>query len=870
MVLIDGKIVTNDLVYCVFDQSARWYGVKYKNSDKYYRLSLRRVLILEEPEKLEKDDVRRLRGILGLDIGTGYCFHSYGNVYYHLYLTDRREIDIADYDFHSREIFSYFQKLADAISNEKNMLAQLYNKVSYYDTENSALKYYLQKEYQKQKQSDDMPLIFPFGCNLSQYEAVKNAIYNNVSVIEGPPGTGKTQTILNILANLIIRKQSCQVVSNNNSAVENVEDKLKDYGLDFFAAKLGSNASKAEFIEKQKSIPDLEESLKVNKEALGEKILELSERAQKGYEAERELSCVRDQLDEIMNEYEYFKRRAKREKIDVVRIGRRGDLMGILLDLQNCPKLGFWRRLKYVFIYRTGNFKFYKSNKNTIIASLQSEIYLKKIDELTKNISEFTTKIDNYKRVENDLIKTSFAYFKAYLAQRYQGYERPKYKLDEIRRSFNYFIQDYPVVLSTTYSARSSLNIGAKFDYVIMDEASQIDLVTGALALSSGQNVVIVGDEMQLANVVSEKEKKITEDIFSIYNLDAAYSFSNNSFLSSLKKVIPEAPNCLLREHYRCEPKIINFCNRKFYGSRLVIMKEDSGKTDTIRVIRTNMGNHARGHVNQRQIDVIKELLPKLSSRDIGIIAPYRDQVAEIRKSVPDYVEVDTIHKFQGREKDIIIISTVDNEISDFVDDPHILNVAISRAKKQLIMIATGNKIENTIIKQFMDYVGYCNFEIETSPIYSIFDYLYSQYTESRIKYLTGLSAVSEYDSEKLMYLVIMEIIKTKDNLGIVMHQPLQALIRDWALMTSEEARYTKNSLTHLDFLIYDKITKKPILAIEVDGYKYHKSDTKQHGRDVMKDKILEKYNIPLLRFSTVGSGEKKILNDKLEQILGD
>lgn len=99
-------------------------------------------------------------------------------------------------------------------------------------------------------------------------------------------------------------------------------------------------------------------------------------------------------------------------------------------------------------------------------------------------------------------------------------------------------------------------------------------------------------------------------------------------------------------------------------------------------------------------------------------------------------IEVNTIHKYQGREKDVIIISTVDDKISDFVDDPHILNVAISRAKKQLYFIVTGNNINNTNIKDFIDYINYKNLEIKDSKIYFVFDYLYEQYTEQRLNFL--------------------------------------------------------------------------------------------------------------------------------------
>lgn len=64
---------------------------------------------------------------------------------------------------------------------------------------------------------------------------------------------------------------------------------------------------------------------------------------------------------------------------------------------------------------------------------------------------------------------------------------------------------------------------------------------------------------------------------------------------------------------------------------------------------------------------------------------------------------------------------------------------------------------------------------------------------------------------------------------------------------------------THIDFLLHNKISKKPVLAVEVDGYEYHKEDIVQALRDLMKNRILELYEIPLLRFMTNGSGEKYI-----------
>lgn len=75
---------------------------------------------------------------------------------------------------------------------------------------------------------------------------MKNAMENQISVIQGPPGTGKTQTILNIIANILMQGKTVQIVSNNNSATENVYEKLSSpkYNLGFIAATLGSSKTR--------------------------------------------------------------------------------------------------------------------------------------------------------------------------------------------------------------------------------------------------------------------------------------------------------------------------------------------------------------------------------------------------------------------------------------------------------------------------------------------------------------------------------------------------------------------------------------------------------------------------------------------------
>ena len=68
--------------------------------------------------------------------------------------------------------------------------------------------------------------------------------------------------------------------------------------------------------------------------------------------------------------------------------------------------------------------------------------------------------------------------------------------------------------------------------------------------------------------------------------------------------------------------------------------------------------------------------------------------------------------------------------------------------------------------------------------------------------------------------------------------------------------------------MIYNKVTKQPVLAIEVDGYAFHKEGSKQHERDILKDGIFAKYDLPLMRLNTTGSGEKEKIVSKLNELL--
>ena len=874
------------------------------NTGKTYSYAYSNVNKLTKPDVLNPNMYRISRdGREFFAIKSIYVFRSKYESYWHICFGDGSERDYHRSDLHiiesclnqgpSSNVFEYIKQIADLsnIRNEETGEKLLYNrlaKISFVDSDVALAKYLNPSLLQEKRIGREYIPIFPFGCNNSQYKAVKNAMKNQISVIQGPPGTGKTQTILNIIANILMQGKTVQIVSNNNSAMGNVYEKLSSskYKLGFIAATLGSSKNKKRFIENQDTdYPDFSHwKINDNPDDLQRKIAEQSIRLKTVFDKQEKLACLRQELSQLVTEQEYFNQYVEESDVNTDNIKFRKKLLSKQwMELwQECQliseeknDIGFWFKIKGFFKYGVTDWNFYKQDISKIITTFQAMYYGEKRSELTEEIVTIERQLNSVnKNLLDDLCNQSMVALKDKLARKYEGKSsRKMFSEDNLWKEPYDVLDEYPVILSTTFSSRNSLNSDVVFDYLIMDEASQVDVATGALALSCARNVVIVGDTKQLPNVVTDDVKAKAKTIFDTFNVNEGYQYTK-SFLQSILDVMPNVTQTLLREHYRCHPKIINFCNQKFYRGELIIMTTDRGEEDVLSVVKTVAGNHERNHYSQRQIDVIKnEIIPKyvFNPEETGIIAPYKNQVEALSKEITD-IDAATVHKFQGREKENIIISTVDDEISDFADDPYLINVAVSRARKKLMLVVTGNEqSKERNITDLIDYIQYNNFEVAESKIYSIFDYLYKQYTEERIAYLKKHKKISEYDSENLMYSLIEEIIADNKytSLDVVCHFPLNRLIKNPELLNEAEYQYAMNMATHLDFLIYNRIGKKPVLAIEVDGYEYHKENTVQASRDFLKNHIMELYEIPLLRFKTNGSGEREKIIEMLDKLVG-
>ena len=887
---------TEQVAECSYDALNRKMRVRFKAGSKDYYYSYSNVVWYREPKEIPLNQARlAVAGKTLYDVERVLEFGDYWKILFGKggYRTYKKEeVQVKKNILNqttSRTLMAYYTTIAEKfglVISGQNQLIEQYRKCDFI-SEESVLSDFLQGK-SCQNVTMKSSLYFPFGCNLSQMKAVQRALDQKISIIEGPPGTGKTQTILNIIANVVGRGGSVAVVSNNNSAIKNVKEKLEKYQYGFLTAELGKRENREEFIlSGQTAYPDYvrgkyyaQSVVQARQEAAN-----IENRLISMFERQNRRAELQQQVADILREQTYFDKYFQENfvqfpiavnlsKCSSEKILRAWSILRKEGKLTWADRFALWRAL--------GNIRlcFYKGDWKDIILALQHRFYRKRLEELGAELYEIDAVLCGYNQQAElqRLQEVSNYIFKQNLTHRYAGrQERKSFSGDDLWKNPEEFVQEYPVVLSTTFSVKKSLSSDYMYDYIIVDEASQVSLDTAVLAMASAKHMVIVGDRMQLPNVIKQEVKREAEAISNSFQIPFSYRYEENSLLTAACQVFARTEITLLREHYRCHPKIIGFCNQKFYRNKLIIMTHDNGEKDVLKAYITAPGNHARGHMNQRQIDEIaKVVLPELEQNnpkpDIGIISPYCSQTEKLQYAMRGY-DISTVHKFQGREKDDIIICTVDNEISEFVDNSNMLNVAVSRARKRLrIVLSDNEKNENTNIGELVRYIRYHNFEVEQSALYSVFDLLYQCYSEQLKKFLSSHKKVSVYDSENIMYNLIEYVLNQDEyaELLVACHFPLNMLIRDYSRLNPEEARYVRNPHSHVDFLIYSRIDKKPLLAIEVDGYQYHRAGTEQWTRDRWKNNILEKYELPLLRFATNGSGERERLELAFQNILGN
>ena len=364
----------------------------------------------------------------------------------------------------SYKFFNYLKELC-ALSEMQtpednlNVLLKEYERIQTIPKQ-SALSIYLNPSSFKQDSINESPLIFPFGANKSQYEAVQNAMGSQISVIEGPPGTGKTQTILNIIANLICQNKTIAVLSNNNSATQNVFEKLEGYGFGFVCATLGKKDNKESFIANQSGTYPSFDIPATDATKLKAELVCLNQKALESFHLTNELAKQKTFLNALRLEYEYFKAQENISPLAIKNFTKltSDKILKAKVQIEQIQKLSFWLKLKLVFLDKVGDFRFYKSPKKEILHTLDSYYYILKDMELSKSIEKLQSDLPSLQQ-ENPVQKLkvcSLLLFKSYLRAKYQNkQQRVRFELFDLNQNAPAILQEYPVILSTTHSIKS-------------------------------------------------------------------------------------------------------------------------------------------------------------------------------------------------------------------------------------------------------------------------------------------------------------------------------------------------------------------------------------------------------------------------------
>jgi hypothetical protein len=736
--------------------------------------------------------------------------------------------------------------------------------------------------------------IFPFRCNLSQRAAVENALTSSVSVIEGPPGTGKTETILNLIANIVaVRHETVGIVSFGNAAVDNVRDKLDALGFGHVLANLGRREKRAEFFAGQ-AARDAQVTrflADVPERPDPRQMVGLDRRLRGLQDAERARAERRQNLDAHRLELRHFAGHLDTDELpDLERLPLLRRSAGRILDYLADSELelagvrpGPLRRIRNYFRY--GAARDLDPADTGVVLRLQLAYYHRRIAELERDIEKLEAQLRraDFADLSRQHHQLSAQFLHAELAARCRESRRGRYDAASYRRgvTFNAFIRDYPALLSTCHSLRDSLADGYLLDYLIIDEASQVNLLLAGLAMSCARRVVVVGDQRQLPPIPLDAAEGLTPP-------EPAYDCQRN-LLSALSELHGDAlPRTLLCEHYRCDPVIIGFCNKKFYDGALIPFTTGATATgDTGRpmiVVRTVEGNHMRQHrdggrSNQREIDVITQEVipaycPDVAQADIGVTTPYRHQAAKAA-DVLDGAEAETVHKFQGRQKQVVILTTVLDETwrgrtgHAFVDDPQLINVAVSRAIRRFILVTNFDMLPTS--RHIRDLVGYIGYhspgdEVTDSAVLSVFDLLYQAYSQRLRPLAARLRKELKYPSEDIIWTVLHEILAEPRyaHLTVTSQVLLQSLIPDLATLSPAQRSYVQHRAS-VDFVAYNRVTNQPLLAIEIDGFEFHENRPEQLARDALKDEILSSHQMPLLRLPTTGSREQQRIRQALD-----
>ena len=561
-------------------------------------------------------------------------------------------------------------------------------------------------------ETEAVPPINIAPLNMEQIEAVSSAMSAPLSVVTGPPGTGKSQVIVATATTALWAGQTVLVASKNHQALDAVEQRLCEIAPG--AAFLVRTLDPARDVDC--GITDVLHELISQPAGRGVAAPESNVSAELDHRAKVRASTLERIAEERLLRLQLAE--------DVERLQSRllAGLPNTAQSVTRAPSLGFWSRILAwlgLIVHRVDTVSNDDSSVSTV--ALQQRIHdmrdrLAKFGPiedpvtLTGEITELARQLlaNHVTAISTPDDSSRLALSNAHDDLVLQGETKLRRELVERVLSHR------PLWLASILGAPNRIpREQGLFDLVIFDEASQCDIGSALPLLARACRAVIVGDDRQLSFI---PQLAIAQDrnLMSAQKLPQTgmgrFAQSRKS-LFDLARSTPEVPAVMLRDQYRSASDIVDYINGDFYAGKLRVAADQEG----LRVPTTTRPGIHWTHVppeadpgnpgantNVAEIRAIVENLEQLLlvhgyDGSVGVISPFRPQVAALADAISQRVSqqrrlavdlrVGTVDSFQGQERDLILFSPVvhagvaPSAIAFLQKDWRRLNVAISRAR---------------------------------------------------------------------------------------------------------------------------------------------------------------------------------------------
>ncbi len=603
------------------------------------------------------------------------------------------------------------------------------------------------------KDDADFYPITPLSLSESQQNVLKAVDDNTLITVFGPPGTGKSQTIVNLITHLIANGKTVLVASRMDKAVDVVADRLNGFGAPYLVMRAGrANYQRQLNHDLQEMLSNGQDFDTGYESAVFADIDDMKNLLKSIRDTQSKCDNIIKFEHEWFNILEEYKAQTKNiqseyisKKLSDADIAVGKSILSKIENVQNNPNA--WNKLlSFVYNYRLKKSLMLQGVKFTheTVNEINEELELKTLYNKLKAIENKINKIGNLhslfeeirnlkskqKKLAIDILKNKRR--KALMDMTRSQEKRQRLMLHAKalvtrqknlqnrvleEEDFQPLLDAFPCWAVTTFAISESLPLKpGMFDVAIIDEASQCDIASCFPIMYRAKKTIVVGDDKQLPHL-SFLEKAKEQSFFTQYNIPDKYQLMWRFRTNSVFDLANYYSTCpiLLDEHFRSLPPIIDFSNEQFYGGKLRIMNKETDLKNVLELITVkNAKVDLDTTKNLAETEELIKRLQELISEDeekkpknplsIGIISPFRGQVEQIKKAIsqiiPDklvkkhQIEVGTAHTFQGDERDVMMLSfaIADNSHLQslmFLQKANVFNVAITRARKKLIVFCS-------------------------------------------------------------------------------------------------------------------------------------------------------------------------------------